>query len=441
MIKKITLIFFYIYFVSILFLLIYVFYKDFLFFNNNLKHYYKIYYYFLITILFIGIFFFIIKKIRIYFFIFTFSVLTSFYLFEFYKSYRILVKNYSNKSILKYINDIKYLNPVIASSGENHKNNLYFLSGISNKLTVHCNESGFFSKYFSDRYGFNNPDYLWDKKKIEIFLLGDSYVHGACVDTGNDIASHLRDIRKKDVINLGWNGNSILKEYATFIEYTKDINFEYVFIFYFESNDLDELKDELKNNILKEYLHNKSFSQNLKENNIIINNITLESYKNFYEKNKDIHYSEFNFKKKFLLNFIKLNNLRYLIFNFINFYLTQNNLSTENLNNPSIEDYLLILEKLNQEVLLNNSKLVFVYLPKYKQYSISNLNKNRLIEKKKLLNQIENMNIQIIDIDYLISKKISDPLSFYPNRTDGHFNSSGYQFIAKEINNFLDIKK
>ena len=51
------------------------------------------------------------------------------------------------------------------------------------------------------------------------------------------------------------------------------------------------------------------------------------------------------------------------------------------------------------------------------------------------------MNIQIIDIDYLISKKISDPLSFYPNRTDGHFNSSGYQFIAKEINNFLDNKK
>jgi hypothetical protein len=440
MLKKITLIFFYIYFVSLLFLLIYVFYKDFLLFNSNLRHYYKFYYYFLITILFIGIFFFIIKKIRIYFFIFTISLLASFYLFEFYKSYKILVKNYSNKNIFNYIDDLKHLNPVIPIAGENHKNNLYFLSGISNTLTIHCNESGFFSKYFSDRYGFNNPDYLWSKKKIEIFLLGDSYVHGACVDSGNDIASHLRDIARKDVINLGWNGNSILKEYATFIEYAKDINFEYVFIFYFESNDLDELKDELKNNILKKYLQNKSFSQNLKENNNIINNIKLDTYKNFLEKSKDIYYPEFSFKKKFLFNFIKLNNVRYLIFNFINLNLNQNNLSTENLNNASMEDYLLILKKLNQEVLLNNAELVFVYLPKYKQYSTTFLNKNALIEKKKLLNHIRNMNIKIIDIDYLISKKISDPLSLYPNRTDGHFNNSGYQFIAKEINNFLEIK-
>ena len=56
------------------------------------------------------------------------------------------------------------------------------LSGISNATTVLCNESGEYSIYQSDRYGFNTPDKEWDKDKIEFLLVGDSFTNGSCVN-------------------------------------------------------------------------------------------------------------------------------------------------------------------------------------------------------------------------------------------------------------------
>ena len=53
------------------------------------------------------------------------------------------------------------------------KNKIFPFSGASNTLTINCNENGYYSKYQSDRYGFNNPDSEWDKKEIEYMLLGD----------------------------------------------------------------------------------------------------------------------------------------------------------------------------------------------------------------------------------------------------------------------------
>ena len=59
------------------------------------------------------------------------------------------------------------------------------LSGISNSTTVLCNESGKFSIYKSDRYGFNNSDIHYDILNEKIMLIGDSFIHGACVDPEN----------------------------------------------------------------------------------------------------------------------------------------------------------------------------------------------------------------------------------------------------------------
>ena len=36
--------------------------------------------------------------------------------------------------------------------------------------------------YDSDRYGFNNPDQVWDlsKENKNLVILGDSFAHGSC---------------------------------------------------------------------------------------------------------------------------------------------------------------------------------------------------------------------------------------------------------------------
>ena len=93
------------------------------------------------------------------------------------------------------------------------------LGGVSNTKTIYCNENGYYSIYQSDRYGFNNPDTEWDKKKIEYLLIGDSFVHGACVNRPNDISSVLRTKYNKSTLNLGYGGNDSLIQYATLREY------------------------------------------------------------------------------------------------------------------------------------------------------------------------------------------------------------------------------
>ena len=103
------------------------------------------------------------------------------------------------------------------------ENNLeiFPLSGISNKETIYCNENGFFSKYMSDRYGFNNEDDVWENGQIEIMILGDSYAHGACVDRPDDLASQLKKISGKNVVTIGYEGNGPLLSFASFKEFSK----------------------------------------------------------------------------------------------------------------------------------------------------------------------------------------------------------------------------
>ena len=56
-------------------------------------------------------------------------------------------------------------------------------------------------------------------------------------------------------------------------EYGQDININKLFWFYYEGNDFLDFKNELKVNILKNYLEDENFSQNLKNNQIKINSI------------------------------------------------------------------------------------------------------------------------------------------------------------------------
>ena len=140
------------------------------------------------------------------------------------------------------------------------KNNLFPLSGISNRLTVDCNENGYFSKYYSDRYGFNNKDDLWDKK-VELLLIGDSYSHGACVDYPDTFAGNLN--LKYNTISLGYGGNGPIIELGTIKEYINLINPKKIIWFFTEGNDIQDVIQEFNHPLLKRYLTEKTFYQNL----------------------------------------------------------------------------------------------------------------------------------------------------------------------------------
>ena len=179
-------------------------------------------------------------------------------------------KDYDTRKKIKVYRELKKKNKRIGVSYHRKyfkKNNEIFpLSGLSHAKTINCNEGGFFSLYESDRYGFNNPDKEWNKKNIEFLLVGDSYGHGACVNESNTIAGNLRKFNqnKFGIINLSYNGNGTLTEYAGLREYISDLKVKKV-IWLFFHNDLLNLSDEINNPILKLYLDDKNFSQNLKK--------------------------------------------------------------------------------------------------------------------------------------------------------------------------------
>ena len=139
---------------------------------------------------------------------------------------------------------------------------IFPLGGVSNAITVFCKEGEDFSIYKSDRYGFNNPDQEWDNEKVLWFLIGDSFAQGACVQPGDDFASRIRLLTKRSAINLGMAGNGPLIELASLKEYILEKRPKIVLWFYFERNDLEDLRNEKSNSILMKYL-NEDFTQNL----------------------------------------------------------------------------------------------------------------------------------------------------------------------------------
>ena len=74
------------------------------------------------------------------------------------------------------------------------------------------NENGYWAIYKSDRYGFNNPDKLWDKDNIDFVIVGDSFVHGMSVFDKDSIRGNIEKKFRRGVINLGWSGNGPLTE-------------------------------------------------------------------------------------------------------------------------------------------------------------------------------------------------------------------------------------
>lgn len=136
------------------------------------------------------------------------------------------------------------------------------MSGISKVSTVYCNENGKFLVYTADRHGFLNPDSVWDGDTPHALLVGDSFTHGACVDTSQNIASILRDA-DLSAVSIGMGGNGPYLMMASAREYLDHVRPNVVVWSYFEGNDLFELGLERKNAFLERYLSDPSFKMDV----------------------------------------------------------------------------------------------------------------------------------------------------------------------------------
>ena len=131
------------------------------------------------------------------------------------------------------------------------------------QTTVLCNETGALIVYESDRFGFNNPDHVWDQEFVEVAMLGDSYSHGLCVPPSDQPATRMA--RRLSTVNLGARGFGPLLQLAVLREYGHLLRPPSVVWVYYEGNDRYDLTGEMGREWLIHYLQDASYSQGLAE--------------------------------------------------------------------------------------------------------------------------------------------------------------------------------
>lgn len=427
--------------IILIFVTLHIVYKSEIVWNGELRSYY-FKYLVLISLFIFLLFIFLLfnNEVKKYFVIFTLSIIFTFYSFE---AYLIIIelthhKKILNEKTIKYKEktnknfDKRSLNQIYNDQIKINKNikltiepslflkyellDIFPLSGISNSQTINCNENGSYSYFKSDRYGFNNPDDQWSKKKFNYVLVGDSYVFGSCVNRPFDIASSLRRLSNKTALNLGYGGNGPLIQYATLKEYLPD-NTENVLWFYFEGNDHIDLLYESKNAYLNNYLKDINYSQKLinrqDEVDIMLNI--------FFKKIEQVHLEKEKQKKlDIVYQFVKLFKLRSAI------------LSNKIELNEKL--YTKVLSKAKKLADKNGSNFYFVYLPQFKRFEGQGIEYNNLISITKKLD------ITFIDINKIVFGSDLKPKKLFPFGLDGHYTKEGYYRIAEAINNHLQNK-
>jgi hypothetical protein len=327
---------------------------------------------------------------------------------------------------------------LIESNGfltEGHR--LFPLGGISNKISIVCNESGQYLIFKSDEHGFNNPVGLHRKDVLKAVLVGDSFTVGHCVQPGEDIAGQLRNMGI-NALNLG-NGNGPLIALATLKEYAEDIQPEIVLWIYFEGNDLHDLKRERTSPMLMRYLEG-DYSQNL------------------LERQEEIDAGLMNFVNSQLMKVIGLNNqtetetvINKLLgikqntkMYIMKLWHLRNSLGLPTFDNQSPQlqhkrkrNNVLPL-KLFSEILATaykrssewGGKFYFVYLPELQRYTSAYYDESSL-NREDVLAIVHELGIPLIDFHEVLEKH-PKPSTLFPFLY-GHYNATGYKLISKLI--------
>jgi lysophospholipase L1-like esterase len=294
-----------------------------------------------------------------------------------------------------------------------NKIRIYPLGNISNSITILTNESGFYPVIKTDEYGFNNSKGLYIKNEVDILLIGDSYTEGFSVNPNETISAVLRKLNYK-AISVGKSGNGPLLELAALKEYGEPLEPKVVLWLYY-TNDLKDLKIELRSPLLKKYLNENDYSQRLifrqKEIDIILKKYSEVEWIKQKEKEK--------LANNFITRIIKLYNLRKMIS-------LKPSSKAKGSPTPIFKDILSKSKKLASNW---NGKMYFIYLPDWYRYSSNTEHPNRNF----VLKTVKELNIPIIDMHTEVFESHPDPLSLFPFRKRNHYNSEGYKLIGEAI--------
>ena len=312
---------------------------------------------------------------------------------------------------------------------------LYPLGGISNITTILTNESGYYPIIQTDEHGFNNPKGLYKIQPLDIVLVGDSYAEGYSVHSDENIGAVLRGLGF-NVISFGKGGNGPLIEFASLKEYAEPLKPKIVLWLYFLNDLGGHTVNELKSPILKKYIDDEDFTQNLMSRQIEIDSI-LKNYVRVEMESELVKLSQTTVN--WFTRIIKLFNIR--------LRLKLIAVLPPAPINEILDDEELIIVK---NILAKSKKMVsdwggslyFVYLPDYYQYSNKRTEDNyQKPYEEFIINAVDELDIPIINIHKEVFAIHPDPRSLFPFRLNNHlnpsgiihYNAKGYNLVAKAI--------
>lgn len=281
------------------------------------------------------------------------------------------------------------------------------LGGISRVTTVFCNENGRYTIYDSDETGFHNPIGSWNVASLEMVTVGDSFTHGACVPSDKSFVGKIR-AGVPSLVNLGMDDNGPLMMLASIKEYAADLRPKIVLWFYFEGNDLGDLRRERNSPLLMNYLR-PGFRQQLRNQQTHIDDL-LASYvaKVRAEQVPQVRFEEI----------VKLHHLRDKLAVLLK-QVQQRGITPEEQryfaenSSPAspgdMELFRTVIAEAQRTVQEWGGRLYFVYLPQWERYAGSpHLNPNR----DRVLGTIQELHVPIIDV-HPTFESMKDPLSLF----------------------------
>jgi hypothetical protein len=357
---------------------------------------------------------------------------------------------FDSRAIIKVVSDLRvqgniayplynpYSNMKITTSA------VFPLGYISNKKTVFCNESGEHIIFTTDEHGFNNPKGIYDDKNVDYLLIGDSFTQGACVKREENIAGRLTKAGKK-ILNLGMLNSSPLNQLAILKEYGKHVRPKAVIWFFYEGNDHEGLAFEKKSPFFLKYL-DSAFTQDIIHKQELVDDVLMKYVDGLLTEYMETTLNNENaLMDKTAINTDKHNTGKEAApFNNISSIIKLSQLrkrlavlkGCECKVDPLLND---IFAEAKHIVDGWSGQLYFVYLPAWERYP-EKANYCREfylnIGKKGVLSIIKALQIPVVDIESAFSAH-PDPLTMFPFRIKGHYNSKGYMFVAEQLEKFL----
>jgi hypothetical protein len=309
------------------------------------------------------------------------------------------------------------------------------LGGISNRVSVFCNENGAYTIYESDEHGFNNPKGLWKAGQVDIAALGDSFTQGACVPPDKNFVALIRK-HYPATLNLGSSGQGPLLMLAALKEYGEYVRPKVVLWFYYEGNDLEDLKREKESPMLTRYIE-KGFSQDLVHRQADIDRALAAHIETAREENKVVKKQQgilerINTLRKTLFESMWLGHLRGKL------GLVYGEFSRPDLyEDRDASGHQEVLLNLFRAILLEaktsvnawGGKLYFVYLPDWSSYAQPKITSK---DHERVIMLVKTIGLPVIDIHHAFQAH-PDPFALFPFRQPAHYNEEGHRLTAEEV--------